>query len=67
MNKKVLEALASKAAKSIKTESDLDDFCKMLTTEIIKTAVITKRFCRIVITKRLCHYDNYQGNMSGLN
>jgi len=37
MNKKALEVFAKQAAKSIKTESDLTDFRKMLTnTNFIK-------------------------------
>ena len=39
MDKKALEAFAREAAKSIKTESDLDDFRKMLTKVTVKTAL----------------------------
>ncbi len=39
MDKKVLEAFAREAAKSIKTESDLDDFRKMLTKVTVETAL----------------------------
>lgn len=39
MNKKALEAFAHEAAKSIKTESDLDDFRKMLTKVTVETAL----------------------------
>lgn len=39
MDKKALEAFAREAAKSIKTESDLDDFRKMLTKVTIETAL----------------------------
>lgn len=39
MDKKALEAFACEAAKSIKTESDLDDFRKMLTKVIVETAL----------------------------
>ncbi|EAP96524.1 transposase [Vibrio splendidus 12B01] len=36
-------------------------------TEINTPNVITKRFCRTLITKRLCHYNNYRGILTGLN
>lgn len=39
MDKKALEAFAREAAKSIKTESDLDDFRKMLTKVTVETAL----------------------------
>ena len=39
MDKKALEAFAREAAKSIKTESDLDDYCKMLTKVTVETAL----------------------------
>ncbi|WP_432452821.1 MULTISPECIES: IS256 family transposase [unclassified Agarivorans] len=39
MDKKVLEAFAREAAKSIKTPSDLDDFRKMLTKVTVETAL----------------------------
>jgi transposase-like protein len=39
MDKKLLEALAKQAAKSIKTESDLNDFQKMLTKVTVETAL----------------------------
>ena len=39
MNKKLLEALAKQAAKSIKTESDLNGFQKMLTKMTVETAL----------------------------
>ncbi|GAB7220419.1 IS256 family transposase [Vibrio comitans] len=39
MDKKALEAFAREATKSIKTESDLDDFRKMLTKVTIETAL----------------------------
>ena len=39
MDKKALEAFAREAAKSIKTESDLDDFRKMLIKVTIETAL----------------------------
>lgn len=39
MDKKTLEAFAREAAKSIKTESDLDDFRKMLTKVTVETAL----------------------------
>ena len=39
MNKKELEAFAKQAAKSIKTESDLTDFRKMLTKVTVEAAL----------------------------
>ncbi|NAW58216.1 MULTISPECIES: IS256 family transposase [unclassified Vibrio] len=39
MDKEALEAFAREAAKSIKTESDLDDFRKMLTKVTVETAL----------------------------
>jgi transposase-like protein len=39
MDKKTLEAFAREAAKSIKTETDLDDFRKMLTKVTVETAL----------------------------
>ena len=39
MDKKALEAFTREAAKSIKTESDLDDFRKMLTKVTVETAL----------------------------
>ncbi|HBB9961639.1 TPA: IS256 family transposase [Vibrio parahaemolyticus] len=39
MDKKALEAFSREAAKSIKTESDLDDFRKMLTKVTVETAL----------------------------
>lgn len=39
MNKKQLEAPAREAAKSIKSESDLNDFRKMLTKVTVETAL----------------------------
>lgn len=39
MDKKALEAFAREAAKSIKTEGDLDDFRKMLTKVTVETAL----------------------------
>ncbi|EGQ8510594.1 IS256 family transposase [Vibrio parahaemolyticus] len=39
MDKKALEAFAREAAKSIKTESDLDDFRKMLTKVTVETVL----------------------------
>ncbi|PML24059.1 IS256 family transposase [Vibrio sp. 10N.261.52.A1] len=39
MDKKALEAFAREAAKSIKTETDLDDFRKMLTKVTVETAL----------------------------
>ncbi|MEF1207944.1 transposase, partial [Photobacterium damselae] len=39
MDKEALEAFAHEAAKSIKTESDLDDFRKMLAKVTIETAL----------------------------
>ncbi len=39
MDKKALEAFAREAAKSIKTESDLDDFRKMLTKVTVEMAL----------------------------
>ncbi len=39
MNKEQLEAFAREAAKSIKTESDLNDFRQMLTKVTIETAL----------------------------
>lgn len=39
MDKKALEAFSRKAAKSIKTESDLDYFRKMLTKVTVETAL----------------------------
>ena len=39
MDKKQLEAFAREAAKSIKTESDLNDFRQMLTTVTVETAL----------------------------
>ena len=39
MNKKALEAFAREAAKSIKTEKDLSDFCQMLTKITVETAL----------------------------
>lgn len=39
MDKKALEAFAREAAKSIKTESDLDDFRKILTKVTVETAL----------------------------
>lgn len=39
MNKKELEALAREAAKSIKSESDLNDFRQMLTKVVVETAL----------------------------
>lgn len=39
MNKKELEAFAREAAKSIKTEADLNDFRKMLTKVTVETAL----------------------------
>lgn len=39
MDKKILEAFAREAAKSIKTQSDLEDFHKMLTKVTVETAL----------------------------
>lgn len=39
MDKKALETFAREAAKSIKTESGLDDFRKMLTKVTVETAL----------------------------
>ena len=39
MNKKELEAFAREAAKSIKSEKDLNDFRQMLTKVTIETAL----------------------------
>jgi transposase-like protein len=39
MNNKELEAFTKQAAKSIKTESDLTDFCKMLTKVTVEAAL----------------------------
>ncbi len=39
MDKKALEAFAREAAKSIKTESDLNNFRKMLTKVTVETAL----------------------------
>ncbi|SPY31309.1 Uncharacterised protein [Photobacterium damselae] len=39
MDKKALEAFAREAAKSIKTESNLDDFRKTLTKVTVETAL----------------------------
>ena len=39
MNKKALEVFAKQAAKSIKTESDLTDFRKMLTNITLEAAL----------------------------
>lgn len=39
MNKKELDAFAKQAAKSIKTESDLTDFRKMLTKVTVEAAL----------------------------
>lgn len=39
MDKKLIQALAKQAAKSIKTESDLNDFQKMLTKVTVETAL----------------------------
>ncbi|MDE1236333.1 transposase [Vibrio aestuarianus] len=39
MDKKVLEGFAREVAKLIKTESDLDDFRKMLTKVTVETAL----------------------------
>lgn len=39
MDKKALEAFVREAAKSIKTESDLDDFRKMLTKVTVETPI----------------------------
>jgi len=39
MNKKEPEAFAREAAKSIKTESDLNEFRKMLTKATVETAL----------------------------
>lgn len=39
MNKKELEAFAREAAKSIKSESDLNDFRQMLTKVTVETAL----------------------------
>jgi transposase-like protein len=39
MNKKELEAFAREAAKTIKTESDLNDFRQMLTKVTVETAL----------------------------
>lgn len=39
MDKKALEAFAREAAKSIKTETDLDDFRKMLTKVTVETTL----------------------------
>ncbi len=39
MDKKALEAFAREATKSIKTESDLDEFRKMLTKVTVETAL----------------------------
>ncbi len=39
MNKEQLEAFAREAAKSIKTESDLNDFRQMLTKVTVETAL----------------------------
>ncbi|WP_157618724.1 hypothetical protein [Vibrio sp. HI00D65] len=40
IDKKVLEAFAREAAKSINTESDLDVFRKMLTKVTVETALL---------------------------
>lgn len=42
MDKKVLEAFAGEAAKSIKTESDLGDFRRMLTKVTVESALNTE-------------------------
>lgn len=39
MDKKALEAFAREAAKSIKSQSDLEDFRKMLTKVTVETAL----------------------------
>ena len=41
--------------------------CPKTSYESSLVSVITKRFCRTLITKRLCHYVNYRGNLTGLN
>lgn len=43
MDEKALEAFVCEAAKSIKTESDLDDFRKMLT----KVTVVTVLYAQL--------------------
>lgn len=47
MNKKELEEFAKKVVKSIKTESDLTDFCKMLTKVITEAAFNAELNCII--------------------
>ena len=42
MNKEQLEAFAREAAKTIKTESDLNDFRQMLTKVTVETALIAE-------------------------
>lgn len=53
MDQKQLEAFAREAAKSIKTESDLDDFRRMLTKVTVETALNAELYEHL-------GYDNHQ-------
>lgn len=44
----------------------LNDLCPKKSLNKNRIYVITKRFCRTLITKRLCHYNNYRGKLTEL-
>lgn len=65
MNKKELEAFAKQAAKSIKTESDLTDFRKMLTKVTVEAALNAELDEHLGYSRHeQSHQDNYRNGYS---
>lgn len=65
MNKKELEAFAKQAAKSIKTESDLTDFRKMLTKVTVEAALNAELDEHLGYSRHeQSHKDNYRNGYS---
>lgn len=65
MNKKELEAFAKQAAKSIKTESDLTDFRKMLTKVTVEAALNAELDEHLGYSRyEQSHKDNYRNGYS---
>ncbi len=65
MNKKELEAFAKQAAKSIKTESDLTDFRKMLTKVTVEAALNAELDEHLGYARHeQSHKDNYRNGYS---
>ncbi|MDN3714454.1 hypothetical protein [Vibrio breoganii] len=51
---------------AIDLAKDSFQVCKLVGNNIAMERVITKGFCRTLITKRLCHYVNYRGILTEL-